>query len=74
MTGTPEVNGFDRLDDASKLECRICWWVYDPAEGDPQAQGLPLGSASLAVHLPLRASTEETRWPVRRPGSPCVSP
>lgn len=43
MTATPEVSGFDRLDDASKLECRICWWVYDPAEGDPQAQ-VPAGT------------------------------
>ncbi len=19
----------------SRLECKICWWVYDPAQGDP---------------------------------------
>ena len=23
-----------RLGDASRFECRICWYVYDPAEGD----------------------------------------
>lgn len=24
-----------RLDDGARLECGICWWVYDPAVGDP---------------------------------------
>lgn len=24
-----------RLPDGARLECKICWWVYDPAEGDP---------------------------------------
>lgn len=23
-----------RLADDARLECKICWWVYDPAEGD----------------------------------------
>ena len=23
-----------RLADGTKLECKICWYVYDPAEGD----------------------------------------
>lgn len=27
-----------QLNDASLLECRICWWVYDPALGDPVHQ------------------------------------
>lgn len=25
---------FDTLLDDSRLECGICWWVYDPALGD----------------------------------------
>jgi len=29
---------------ASRLECKICWWVYDPAVGDPQWQ-IPAGTA-----------------------------
>lgn len=37
------MNGFegsflgrkDRLEDDARLECGVCWWVYDPAEGDP---------------------------------------
>ena len=24
-----------RISDATRLECKICWWVYDPREGDP---------------------------------------
>lgn len=30
-----------RIDDATRLECKICWWVYDPAEGDPVWQIMP---------------------------------
>ena len=32
-----------RLADDSVLECGICWWVYDPAEGDPVWQ-IPAGT------------------------------
>ena len=28
----------------TRLECKICWTVYDPAEGDPQGQ-IPPGTA-----------------------------
>jgi len=24
-----------RSSDATRLECKICWWVYDPRDGDP---------------------------------------
>ena len=30
-----------RLQDESRLECRICWYVYDPAEGDDLGQISP---------------------------------
>jgi rubredoxin len=33
-----------RLPADARLECKICWWVYDPAEGDPQWQ-IPPGVA-----------------------------
>jgi rubredoxin len=33
-----------RLPAHARLECKICWWVYDPAEGDPQWQ-IPPGTA-----------------------------
>ena len=26
-----------------RLECGICWWVYDPAEGD-DVRGIPAGT------------------------------
>ena len=37
------MSDFDRLADATRLECRICWYVYDPAEGDELAQ-IPPGT------------------------------
>lgn len=54
-----ELNGFEgsylgdnaRIDAATRLECKICWWVYDPAEGDPVWQ-IPPGTpfAQLPEH------------------------
>ena len=29
------------LSDDSRLECKICWYVYDPVEGDDVWQILP---------------------------------
>ena len=29
------------LSDDARLECRICWYVYDPAAGDPVHQVEP---------------------------------
>jgi len=34
----------ERLADDARLECKICWWVYDPAEGDAVWQ-IPPGTA-----------------------------
>lgn len=30
-----------RLPRDARLECKICWWVYDPALGDPVWQVEP---------------------------------
>jgi rubredoxin len=30
-----------RVPARAKLECKICWWVYDPDAGDPQWQIAP---------------------------------
>lgn len=30
--------GMSAVKDGTKLECRICWYVYDPAEGDSVEQ------------------------------------
>ena len=36
-----------RVPDTARLECKICWSVYDPAEGDAQwhiARGRPFNA------------------------------
>jgi rubredoxin len=38
VIGSSGADARDRLADDTRLECRICWYVYDPAEGDPQEQ------------------------------------
>ncbi len=40
-----------KIGDQTRLECRICWRVYDPAEGDEQGQ-IPPGTpfAQLPDH------------------------
>ena len=37
-----------RLDASSRLECRICWYVYDPDAGDAAAQ-IPPGTPFLEL-------------------------
>jgi rubredoxin len=41
----------ERIAAGSRLECGICWWVYDPAAGDPVWQ-IPPGTpfAALPAH------------------------
>ena len=50
------MNGFegsflghsDRIDPGTRLECGVCWWVYDPAVGDTAAQ-VPPGTPFTAL-------------------------
>ncbi len=48
--------GNDReIGPATRLECKICWTVYDPAEGDPVWQvppGTPFDQLAAALDLP----------------------
>jgi len=37
-----------RITDGERLECRICWQVYDPAEGDA-IQQIPPGTPFSAL-------------------------
>lgn len=37
-----------RIAPDSRLECKICWHVYDPAEGDPVNQ-IPPGTPFAAL-------------------------
>ena len=42
--GAPRHQGFGhalQIEPGTRLECRICWHVYDPAEGDPVWQVPP---------------------------------
>ena len=39
----------------ARMECKICWYVYDPAEGDVVWQipaGTPFAAAAAALDLP----------------------
>jgi len=38
VIGSSTTGESARLSDSTRLECRICWYVYDPSEGDPQEQ------------------------------------
>ncbi len=38
---SPDLRRDPRLRDSSRLECRICWYVYDPAQGDEVEQVQP---------------------------------
>ena len=37
-----------KLDDQSRLECKICWYVYEPEVGDPVWQ-VPPGTPFSAL-------------------------
>ncbi len=45
---SPDVRQDPRLRDASRLECRICWYVYDPARGD-EVEQVPPGTPFSAL-------------------------
>jgi len=48
----PRVEG----DVDTRMECGICWSIYDPALGDPQSQ--------IAAGTPFSALPQEWRCPV----------
>lgn len=37
-----------KIGPATRLECKVCWYVYDPAVGDPVWQ-VPPGTAFAAL-------------------------
>ncbi|WP_298235020.1 rubredoxin [uncultured Azohydromonas sp.] len=37
-----------RLAAEARLECKVCWWVYDPAQGDDTWQ-IPPGTPFTAL-------------------------
>lgn len=54
MTGEP-TSVLSRLGDDTRMECRICWQVYDPAVGDDAEQIPPA--------TPFRALPDYWRCP-----------
>lgn len=48
-------DAFARIDDATKMECKICWYLYDPADGDPVEQ--------IEPGTPFRALPDYWRCP-----------
>ena len=56
--------GHDReIGPATRLECKICWTVYDPAEGDPVWQ-IPPGTSfdRLPPHWHLETRRIDPRF------------
>ncbi|CAG9245580.1 rubredoxin [Paraburkholderia unamae] len=45
-----------RIGAHTRLECKICWWIYDPEQGDPVWQ--------IPPHVPFAALPAHWRCPV----------
>ena len=41
-----------KIGPTTRLECKVCWYVYDPAQGDPVWQ-IPVGTPFLRVACAL---------------------
>ena len=52
MSLTERMVGYEPRGNGARLECKICWQVYDPAEGDPLVWQIPPGTpfADLPAH------------------------
>ncbi|MCP3392450.1 rubredoxin [Bradyrhizobium sp. CCGB12] len=55
MTKLKNIGIRQDLADGARMECGICWIVYDPAEGDETAQ--------IAAGTPFAALSEDWRCP-----------
>ena len=59
-----------RIDQHTVMECGVCWWVYDPADGDEVWQVAP-GTAFTALPSHWRCpncDAEQHQFMVLRPG------
>ena len=52
-----------RIADDARLECGICWWVFDPLVGDPEGQIAP---GTPFSHLPVHWVCPECAAPRQR--------
>jgi rubredoxin len=52
MSMTERRVGHEPRGNGARLECKICWQVYDPAHGDPLVWQIPPGTpfADLPAH------------------------
>jgi rubredoxin len=48
MTGFENFGRKPDVEDHARMECGVCWHVYDPAQGDPIWQ-IPPGTAFAAL-------------------------
>lgn len=55
MIGFEKSGIRQELADGARMECGICWIVYDPAEGDETAQ--------IAAGTPFASLSEDWRCP-----------
>jgi len=65
-----DMPAHSRLDASTKLECKICWYVYDPEEGDPIEQippGTPFAELPDYWRCPQCDSTPNAFLPVADP-------
>lgn len=53
MSGFENFGKRETMDAADRMECGICWYVYDPAEGDPVWQ-IDIGTAFADLPLDWR--------------------
>jgi len=59
----PRFQGFGHAPDigpTTRLECKICWHVYDPADGDPDqhvSPGTPFDQLPAHWHCPECGAT-----------------
>jgi rubredoxin len=64
-THAPRYQGFGHapaIGPATRLECKICWQVYDPAEGDPDRQvppGTPFDALPEHWNCPTCSATRD---------------
>jgi rubredoxin len=51
MAGFERYGSADAFGESTRMECRVCWYVYDPAAGDEVWQ-IPPGTpfAALPAH------------------------
>ena len=71
MSRTFESSAAGRLNDDAVLECGVCWWVFDPATGDAEADILP-GTAFSSLQEGFRCPScdaPKSKFMVRQPGA-----